>query len=63
MTFRTRLLPSAKRDFEQIESYYDAEAPHQTDRFVAEFNATLDWLTEHAPLPAIDEWGIRRRSR
>lgn len=58
VTFRTRLHPSAKRDFEQIESCYDAEAPHQPDRFVAEFNATLEWLTEYAALPAIDELGI-----
>jgi plasmid stabilization system protein ParE len=34
VTFDVRLLPNARRDFERIEAYYDAEVPSQTERFI-----------------------------
>ena len=62
MTFDVRLLPNTRRDFERIEAYHDAEAPSQTERFIEQFTATLDWIAEHAAMPAIDDLGLRHVS-
>lgn len=62
MTFDVRLLPNALRDFERIEAYYDAEVPSQTERFIEQFSVTLDWIAEHAAMPAIDDLGLRHVS-
>lgn len=56
MTFTVRLHANAQRDFDRIEAYYDAEAPSQTDRFIADFFETA------ARLAAFPEAGPSLRS-
>lgn len=46
MTFAVRLHANAQRDFYRAQAYYDAEAPDQTERFIAEFFATAGRLAE-----------------
>lgn len=46
MTFAVRLHVNAQWDFYRVQAYYDAEAPDQTERFVAEFFATSGRLAE-----------------
>lgn len=46
MTFSIRLHANARRDFYRAQAYYDAEAPEQTERFIAEFFATAERLGE-----------------
>ena len=62
MTFHVRILPNARRDSVRIEAYFDAEAPSQTERFLEQLVATLDWITEHATVPAVDDLGLRHVS-
>lgn len=46
MTFTVRLHANAQRDFYRVQGYYDAEAPDQTERFIAEFFAAAGRLAE-----------------
>ncbi len=46
MTLAVRLHANAQRDFYRIQAYYDAEAPDQTGRFIAEFFAAAGRLAE-----------------
>lgn len=46
MTFAVSLGADAQRDFYRAQAYYDAEAPHETERFVGEFFATARRLTD-----------------
>ena len=46
MTFAVSLAADAQRDFYRAQAYYDAEAPHETERFVYEFFAAARRLTD-----------------
>lgn len=46
MTFAVSLGADAQRDFYRAQAYYDAEAPHETERFADEFFATARRLTD-----------------
>lgn len=46
MTFAVSLRADAQRDFYRALAYYDAEAPHETERFVNEFFAVARRLTD-----------------
>ena len=45
MTFTVSLNAAAQQDFYRAQAYYDAEAPHETARFVDEFFTTARRLT------------------
>lgn len=46
MTFAVNLRADAQRDFYRALEYFDAEAPHETARFVDEFFTTARRLTD-----------------
>jgi plasmid stabilization system protein ParE len=48
MTFAVLLDNAAQRDFEDKEAWWDENAPEQTERFVADFDATRQAIADHA---------------
>lgn len=60
MTFAVRLHANAQRDFYRAQAYYDAEAPDQTERFIAEFFATAGRLAEFPYSAPELHGGVRR---
>lgn len=53
MTYSVRLHTNARRDFYRAQAYYDAAAPDQTERFIADFLTVAERLGEfpHASSP------------
>lgn len=46
MTFDVHLSADAQRDFYRAQTYYDVEAPEQTERFIGDFFATSRRLSD-----------------
>lgn len=62
MTVRVLFYREAQRDIEEIEAYLDANAPDQTERFVADLEAAIAGIAEHPLLRAEVRPGVRPES-
>lgn len=62
MTYTVHLTSSARRDRDHVLAWYDAEAPHQTGRFIDEFYALARRIGEFPQSTPIVYRGTRRAS-
>lgn len=59
VTYTVRLLANAQRDLVDIETHYDEQIPHETDRWLDAIEESLDWISAYAHQPSISRFGLR----
>lgn len=59
---RVLLYREAQRDIEEIEAYFDVNAPAQTERFLDDLEAAIAAIAEHPLLRPEVRTGVRHES-